>query len=206
MKIWNFGRSPSFKATKSIVLLDFWFLMHEIFLSQTYRCNTILVSNVTERFTIYLRTFWAEHYVREAPPSCDGCWKCGKLWELIVEDLLKAVGKFNRSFLWMRGICFGILMAEYWCWNLLAKDLFQGLFVGKFNRSFLLMRGICFGILMAEYWCWNLLAKDLFQGLFVKGYSTPIEGIRCGLSSILFDVLCMNVSFLHLSPSRVVAE
>ena len=168
MKIWNFGRSPSFKATKSIVLLDFWFLMREIFLSQTYRCNTILVSNVTERFTIYLRTFWAEHYVREAPPSCDGCWKCGKLWELIVEDLLKAVGKFNRSFLWMRGICFGILMAEYWCWN--------------------------------------LLAKDLFQGLFVKGYSTPIEGIRCGLSSILFDVLCMNVSFLHLSPSRVVAE
>ena len=36
----------------------------------------------------YLRTFWAEHYVREAPPSCDGCWKCGKLWEPIVEDHL----------------------------------------------------------------------------------------------------------------------
>jgi hypothetical protein len=49
--------------------------------------------------------------------------------------------------------------------------------------------------------------KDLFQGLFVKGYSTPIEGIRCGLSSLnLFAVLFMNVSILHLSSSRVVAE
>ena len=111
----------------------------------------------------YLRTFWAEHYVREAPPSCDGCWKCSKLWELIVEDLLKAIGKFNRSFL--------------------------------------LMRGICFGILMAEYWCWNLPAKGLFQGLFVKGYSTPIEAIRCGLSSpfsLMFYVWMCHSCIYHL--------